>query len=99
RLDEIQAAMLRVKLKHLPAWTERRRALAALFHAELRDCGVVLPREQPYARAVYHLFVVRHPRRDALAAALRERGIFTLVHYPIPLHVQPVFASLGGRPG
>ena len=58
-----------------------------------------LPREQPYARAVFHLFVVRHPRRDALAAALRERGVGTLIHYPIPLHLQPAFASLGGRPG
>jgi len=99
RLDEIQAAVLRVKLRHLAAWTERRRALAALYLAELEGCGVGLPREQPYARAVYHLFVIRHPRRDALSAALRERGIHTLIHYPIPLHVQPVFGSLGGRTG
>jgi dTDP-4-amino-4,6-dideoxygalactose transaminase len=55
--------------------------------------------EQPYARAVFHLFVVRHPRRDALMAALAERGVGTLIHYPIPLHLQPVFAPLGGRPG
>ncbi len=58
-----------------------------------------LPREQPYARAVFHLFVVRHPRRDDLMAALRERGVGTLIHYPIPLHLQPAFAFLGGRPG
>jgi len=99
RLDEIQAAVLRVKLRHLEAWTERRRALAALYHGELQGCGVGLPREQPYARAVYHLFVVRHPRRDALAAALQQRGVSTLVHYPIPLHLQPAFAALGGRSG
>jgi dTDP-4-amino-4,6-dideoxygalactose transaminase len=99
RLDEIQAALLRVGLRHLPAWTERRRALADLYHRELAQSGALLPREQPYARAVYHLFVVRHPRRDALMAALKQRGIGTLIHYPIPLHLQPAFADLGGRPG
>jgi dTDP-4-amino-4,6-dideoxygalactose transaminase len=99
RLDEIQAAILRAFLRHLPAWTERRRALAAIYRRELRGSGVTLPVEQPWARAVYHLFVVRHPRRDALAAALRDRGIGTLVHYPIPLHLQPAFRALGGRPG
>jgi dTDP-4-amino-4,6-dideoxygalactose transaminase len=99
RLDEIQAALLRVGLRHLPAWTERRRALAAFYAGALEGAGVELPREQPYARAVYHLFVVRHPRREALAAALQARGVGTLIHYPIPLHLQPAFAFLGGRPG
>jgi dTDP-4-amino-4,6-dideoxygalactose transaminase len=99
RLDELQAALLRVGLRHLPGWTERRRGLAALYRSELEGSPVTLPAEQPWARAVYHLFVVRHPRRDALAAALKERGIGTLVHYPIPLHLQPAFAGLGGRPG
>jgi dTDP-4-amino-4,6-dideoxygalactose transaminase len=56
-------------------------------------------REQPYARSVHHLFVVRHPRRDALARELQGRGIGTLIHYPIPLHLQPALAWLGGRPG
>jgi dTDP-4-amino-4,6-dideoxygalactose transaminase len=99
RLDELQAALLRVGLKHLAAWTERRRALAELYLKELEGAGLRLPREQPYAWAVWHLFVVRHPRRDALRAALEERGVFTLIHYPIPLHLQPAFAPLGGRPG
>ncbi len=99
RLDEMQAAILRVKLRHLTAGGERRRALAALYLTELAGCGVELPVEAPYARAVYHLFVVRHARRDALMAALAERGIGTLIHYPLPLHLQPCFASLGGRPG
>jgi dTDP-4-amino-4,6-dideoxygalactose transaminase len=99
RLDEVQAAVLRVALRRLDAWTERRRALAALYRAELEGARVLLPSEQPYADAVYHLYVVRHPRRDALAAALGERGIGTLVHYPIPLHLQPAFAALGGKPG
>jgi dTDP-3-amino-3,4,6-trideoxy-alpha-D-glucose transaminase len=99
RLDELQAAILRVGLRHLPAWNERRRALAALYASELAGAGVTLPREQPYAHAVYHLYVVRHPRRDALAAALQERGVGTLIHYPIPLHLQPAFSDLGGRGG
>jgi len=99
RLDEMQAALLRAKLGHLAAWTDRRRALAARYEEGLRDSGVEIPVEQPYARAVYHLYVIRHPRRDALAAALRERGIGTLVHYPIPLHLQPAFAELGRRRG
>jgi dTDP-4-amino-4,6-dideoxygalactose transaminase len=99
RLDELQAALLRVGLRHLAAWTERRRALAALYTRALAGAGVELLGEQPYARAVFHLFVVRHARRDALAAALRERGVGTLIHYPIPLHLQPAFADLGGRPG
>ncbi len=99
RLDELQAAILRVGLRHLASWTERRRALAALYLAELGPAPVSLLEEQAWARAVYHLFVVRHPRRDALRTALRERGIATLVHYPTPLHLQPAFSSLGGRRG
>jgi dTDP-4-amino-4,6-dideoxygalactose transaminase len=99
RLDEMQAALLRAKLRHLARWTDRRRALAARYDEGLAGAGVELPNEQPYARAVYHLYVVRHPRRDALAAALRERGIGTLVHYPIALHLQPAFADLGGKKG
>ena len=98
RLDELQAAILRVGLRRLAEWTEKRRALAAFYLRELADTGLTLPREQPYAHAVRHLFVVRHPRRDALAAALAERGVGTLVHYPIPLHLQPAFAEPGGPP-
>lgn len=99
RLDEIQAAVLRVGLRHLEGWTERRRHLANLYVRELVGADLVLPEEQPYAHAVHHLFVVRHPRRDALMAALKARGVGTLIHYPIPLHLQPAFAPLGGRKG
>jgi dTDP-4-amino-4,6-dideoxygalactose transaminase len=99
RLDEIQAAVLRAKLPLLGAWTERRRAIAEAYRRELEDSGLRLPCERPWARAVRHLFVVRHPRRDAFMTALRERGIGTLIHYPIPLHLQPAFAALGGAPG
>jgi len=100
RLDEMQAAVLRVSLRHLEAGNARRRELAALYRRELAGTdGMVLPAEQPYARSNHHLFVVRHPRRDALMAGLAERGIATLIHYPVPLHLQGAFASLGGRRG
>jgi len=99
RLDEMQAAILRVKLRHLPGWSERRRHIAAAYTSGLSDLGLRLPKEQPYAQAVYHLYVVRHALRDALMAALKERGIGTLIHYPIPLHLQPAFAPLGGKAG
>jgi dTDP-4-amino-4,6-dideoxygalactose transaminase len=100
RLDELQAAILRVGLAHLEEWTARRRSLAATYREALGGLGgLTLPSEQDYARAVYHLFVVRHPRRDALAAALRERGVGTLIHYPIPLHRQPAFAGAGRTAG
>ena len=99
RLDEIQAAVLRVGLAHLAEWTERRRGLAALYRRGLEGLGLTLPVEEPYARAVWHLFVVRHPRRDALAEGLKARGVGTLIHYPIPLHLQPALADGGGQPG
>ena len=100
RLDELQAAALRVGLRHLGGWNERRRAVAAIYRRELAGVpGLVLPVEQPYARTNHHLFVVRHPRRDALMEGLKARGIGTLIHYPVPLHLQGAFAPLGGRPG
>ncbi len=99
RLDELQAALLRVSLAHLPAWTARRRGIAAIYDRELAGTGVAPLGEQEYAGAVFHLYVVRHPRRDALQQALAARGVGTLIHYPIPLHLQPAFAALGGRPG
>ena len=99
RLDELQAALLRVGLSHLEAWNERRRALAAFYTRELQGTGVEPLVEQPYAHSVAHLYVVRHPRRDALAKALERRGVGTLIHFPIPLHLQPAFALLGGKRG
>ena len=74
-------------------WTERRRSLAGLYTSGLAGVGLVLPTEEPYARAVDHLFVVRHRARDALARGLERRGIGTLVHYPIPLHLQPALRA------
>jgi dTDP-4-amino-4,6-dideoxygalactose transaminase len=94
RLDEIQAAILRVKLGRLGAWVERRRALAEIYRAELADSPLELPVEASYARSAWHLYVVRHAQRDVLAAALRARGVETLVHYPVPVHRQPAFAPI-----
>ena len=96
RLDEVQAAILRVGLRHLEEWTQRRSVLANRYLAGLDGVAALgLLRDQPYAAPAHHLFVVRHARRDALAAALAKRGVGTLVHYPIPLHLQPAFAGLG----
>ncbi len=101
RLDEIQAAILRVKLKRLPAWTAARRRVAALYHAGLKDVpGLRLP---PLGAGgtepVFHLFTVRCARRDALAEHLKRRGVGCGVYYPSPLHLSPAYAALGGREG
>jgi len=95
RLDELQAALLRAKLPHLDAWNARRAGLAERYRAGLADCAdVSQPRVPRLARSVHHLFVIRHPRRDALQTFLRERGIATYVHYPLPLHRHPAYADL-----
>jgi dTDP-4-amino-4,6-dideoxygalactose transaminase len=91
RLDEIQAAILRVKLRHLDAGNARRQVLAGRYRAELQDAGVLVPAEMPDRTHVYHQFVVRHPQRDALREHLRARGIGTLVHYPLAVHMQPAY--------
>jgi dTDP-4-amino-4,6-dideoxygalactose transaminase len=92
RLDEIQAALLRVKLRHLPAWNETRRSIAGRYRELLRGAPLVLAEEVAPARHIYHQFTVRTPKRDALVAALAEAGIGTAVHYPIPIPAQPMFA-------
>lgn len=94
RLDPIQAAVLRVKLPHLDAWTERRRAVAAAYRTHLRNTGLMLPEVLPGAEPVWHLFVVRSAERNALAAQLQAAGIGTLIHYPIPPHRQAAYANL-----
>jgi dTDP-4-amino-4,6-dideoxygalactose transaminase len=115
RLDALQAAILRVKLRRLPEWNETRRRLASLYGerlAGLASRGLLrLPVERPGARHVYHLFAVRIPAaggerkggtlspRDRVHAALREAGIEAGVHYPIPLHRQPCYADLGLKEG
>jgi dTDP-4-amino-4,6-dideoxygalactose transaminase len=97
RLDEVQAAMLRVKLGRLETWTAARRRLAARYRQALAGLPLALPGEDPRARHIYHQFVVRHPRRDALARALADLGVGTMVHYPRAVPDQPLFGLDGEK--
>lgn len=93
RLDELQAAILSVKLAHLDEINELRRSLAIQYSEELH--GVEIPVATPQAFHVYHLYVVRHPERDRLVQIMLEQGIGTLIHYPLPIHRQPAYQDLG----
>jgi len=116
RLDELQAAILRVKLRHLDDWTARRKAHARLYDSLLQNLpGVILPRVPANREHVYYLYTVRipsapaghgagktrneEPRSDIVQKRLTERGVSSTVYYPVPLHLQPLYASLGGKPG
>ena len=100
RLDAIQAAFLRIKLRHLPAWTDGRRRAATWYREALADVAEVhLPTEARYARHSYHLFVIRAERRDALQAHLTQEQIGTGLHYPRPLHLQNAYRGMGLRKG
>jgi dTDP-4-amino-4,6-dideoxygalactose transaminase len=99
RMEGFQGATLNVKLKRLPAWNARRRAIAARYHELLRGTPLRLPHEAPWAESVYHLYVVRHPARDRLKARLEAAGVGSALHYPVPLHLQKCYAELGYREG
>jgi dTDP-4-amino-4,6-dideoxygalactose transaminase len=101
RLDAIQAGILRVKLKHLAEWTEKRRAAAAHYNELLaeNDSKMILPHEPSWSKAVYHLYVVRVEDREGLMKHLNSVGIGTGIHYPIPLHLQKAYETLGYRKG
>lgn len=110
RLDAVQAAVLRVKLRHLEAWQQARRGTAALYRKRFAEAGlarewpgagdgIVLPPELPDRRHVYHQFVIRTPRRDALRAHLAARGIGSEIYYPLALHEQECFRPLGHKKG
>ncbi len=101
RLDELQAAVLNLKLPKLDLWNDRRRRLAARYTEALRDLEVITPVEAPWAHHVYHLYVIRVPadHRDALREHLMARGIGVGIHYPIPAHLQPALGNLGYREG
>jgi dTDP-4-amino-4,6-dideoxygalactose transaminase len=100
RLDALQAAILRVKLRHLPAWNEERRERVRAYDEALSDVpGVVLPREAEGARSAWHLYTIRVAERDALKVHLEAKGIAAAVHYPRPIHLQPAMAAAMGRPG
>lgn len=93
RLDPLQAAILRVKLAHLNEWNARRTAIAQRYQQGLANCGLTLPYVPDWAEPVWHLYVVQHPKRDALQKALTDAGVGTLIHYPIPSHLQQAYAD------
>jgi len=99
RLDPLQAAILRVKLAHLDEWNARRSAIAVRYQQGLAGCGLTLPHVPDWAEPAWHLYVVQHPQRDALQKKLGESGIGTLIHYPIPPHLQQAYAAEGFEPG
>jgi dTDP-4-amino-4,6-dideoxygalactose transaminase len=100
RMEEIQGAVLGVKLKHLEKWTDARRAAARRYGELLKNVPEVhCPVEKPYAKHVYHLYVIRVPDRDELMKRLKEKGIDTGLHYPLPLHLQAAYKYLGYKKG
>ena len=99
RLDPVQAAVLRVKLRHLPEWNARRSSIANRYSKELAGCGLTLPVVPDWADPVWHLYCVRHPQRDLLRERLAQAGVETLIHYPIPPHLQGAYSGLGYAKG
>jgi dTDP-4-amino-4,6-dideoxygalactose transaminase len=102
RLDAIQAGVLRVKLRHLDSWNRRRREAAAHYNALLESAaipGLVTPYEPESSRGVYHLYVVKTPKRAELSNQLGAQGIGTGLHYPVPVHLQRCYAEWGYVPG
>jgi len=99
RLDALQAAVLRVKLRHLDRWSEQRAKNAALYHQLFEGSKVGRPYHDPRTRHIYNQYVIRATKRDELKKHLAERNIGCEVYYPVPLHLQKCFAHLGGRPG
>lgn len=97
RMDELQAAFLRIKLRHLDEWNARRQEVAQLYLSKLSvsDSQLVLPHVPAWVSSVWHLFVVRHPQRDLLQKKLTEAGIGTLIHYPVPSHLSDAYKELG----
>jgi dTDP-4-amino-4,6-dideoxygalactose transaminase len=95
RMEGIQGAILRVKLRYLEAWTEARRAAAARYDQLLAGSGVPTPAAMPYARHVYHIYAIRTRNRQAWQKALNEQGIQTGIHYPFPVHLLPAYSDLG----
>ncbi|MBU1853238.1 MAG: DegT/DnrJ/EryC1/StrS family aminotransferase [Candidatus Omnitrophica bacterium] len=101
RLDTLQAAILRVKLKHLDEWNEKRRKNAHLYTKLFKEKGLdlVLPYEADYVKHVYHIYVVRIKNREEVVKQLMDKGIRTLIHYPIPIHLQAAYKELGYKKG
>jgi dTDP-4-amino-4,6-dideoxygalactose transaminase len=95
RLDPLQATILRVKLAYLDEWNARRSAIAARYQQGLTGCGLTLPHVPDWAEPAWHLYVVQHPKRDAMKQALANAGVGTLIHYPIPPHRQQAYVQAG----
>lgn len=99
RLDSLQAAILRVKLEHLDEWNARRRAVAQLYQDGFAGSGLTLPHVPEWAEPVWHLYVVQHSQRDALHKLLADKEVGSLIHYPIPPHLQQAYAEFGWEKG
>jgi dTDP-4-amino-4,6-dideoxygalactose transaminase len=99
RMEGIQGAVLGVKLPHLNKWTRERQRVAKRYKELLAGTPLQLPREPDFSESVWHLYVVRHPRRDELKKFLEENGVGCAIHYPIPLHLQKAYADLGHKAG
>ena len=99
RMEGIQGAVLGVKLPHLPAWTAGRQRVAKRYAELLADTPLQLPTQAAWAESVWHLYVVRHPKRDALKKHLEDNGVGCALHYPLPLHLQKCYAHLGYKEG
>jgi dTDP-4-amino-4,6-dideoxygalactose transaminase len=99
RLDEIQAVVLRAKLPHLAEWNEKRREHARLYSQLLKGTPAIIPTERSGNTPVYHLYVIRTQKRDELQAFLKEKGVFTGIHYPVPVHLQKSMEFLGYKQG
>jgi dTDP-4-amino-4,6-dideoxygalactose transaminase len=99
RLDEIQAAILRVKFPHLDNWNDARREKARLYTSWLNGTAYITPCEAPEQKHVFHLYILRSKKREAVMKELQQRGISTAIYYPVPLHLQEVYSSLGYRLG
>jgi dTDP-4-amino-4,6-dideoxygalactose transaminase len=94
RMDEVQAAVLRTKLAYLDSWNERRRKIALMYNAMLRDLDVMIPVEKEYAKHVYHLYTIRCKGRGKVRERLLEAGVHTGIHYPLPVHKQEAYVGL-----
>jgi dTDP-4-amino-4,6-dideoxygalactose transaminase len=99
RLDNLQAALLNVKLLYIENWTERRREIARMYYEKLKGLDMIVPHDKPYEKAVYHTFIIQTKQRDELKAFLASKGVDTKIHYPIPIHLQEAAKYLKYKKG
>ena len=97
RLDEIQAAILRVKLKYLDVWNQKRKSIANRYNQFLSESSIITPIEKEYAKHVFHLYVIRHEKRDYLKNVLIKNKVQTGIHYPIPIHLSKAYSEYNGQ--